>query len=62
MGVIKGLENQDLKAIASSMGNVLEQVTVDAYPIIEKIKDVMKEQGALNAMMSGSGPTVIWCL
>ena len=57
-GVIKGLENQDLKAIASSMGNVLEQVTVDAYPIIEKIKDVMKEQGALNAMMSGSGPTV----
>ena len=42
-GVIKGLENQDLKAIASSMGNVLEQVTVDAYPIIEKIKDVMKE-------------------
>ncbi len=37
---------------------MLEQVTVDSYPVIERIKDVMKEQGALNAMMSGSGPTV----
>ena len=31
-GLITGLENQDLRAVASSMGNVLEQVTVDAYP------------------------------
>lgn len=53
-----GLENQDLDKIAGSMGNVLEQVTIDAYPVIEQIKDVMKEEGALNAMMSGSGPTV----
>lgn len=57
-GLITGLENQDLRAVASSMGNVLEQVTVDAYPVIDRIKNVMKEQGALNAMMSGSGPTV----
>lgn len=57
-GVLAGLENQDLKMIASTMGNVLEQVTIDTYPVIEKIKDAMKEQGALNAMMSGSGPTV----
>lgn len=40
------------------MGNVLERVTVDDHPIIEDIKKVMKENGALNAMMSGSGPTV----
>ena len=40
------------------MGNVLETVTIGDYPIIEEIKDVMKEEGALNAMMSGSGPTV----
>lgn len=40
------------------MGNVLEKVTVEAYPVIEKIKQCMKEGGALNAMMSGSGPTV----
>lgn len=57
-GILEGLENADLKKIASSMGNVLERVTIDDYPIIGKIKDVMKENGALNAMMSGSGPTV----
>ena len=38
--------------------NVLEKVTIEEYPVIEQIKNVMKEQGALNAMMSGSGPTV----
>lgn len=57
-GILQGLEMQDLEKVASSMGNVLEKVTIDAYPVIEQIKDVMKEQGALNAMMSGSGPTV----
>ena len=40
------------------MGNVLENVTITEYPQIERIKDEMKEEGALNAMMSGSGPTV----
>lgn len=57
-GVLEGLERQDLKKIASSMGNVLERVTVEEYPVIEEIKEMMKENGALNAMMSGSGPTV----
>ncbi len=40
------------------MGNVLEKVTIEEYPVIEEIKAVMKREGALNAMMSGSGPTV----
>ena len=40
------------------MGNVLEKVTIEEYPVIEEIKNVMKDEGALNAMMSGSGPTV----
>lgn len=57
-GIITGLERQDLSQITACMGNVLERVTIDAYPVIEKIKDVMKKNGALNAMMSGSGPTV----
>lgn len=57
-GIIEGLENQDLHKVAASMGNVLELVTIEEYPVIEEIKNVMKEQGALNAMMSGSGPTV----
>ncbi len=57
-GILLGLQTGNLKKITSSMGNVLENVTITEYPQIERIKDVMKEEGALNAMMSGSGPTV----
>ena len=59
-GMLEALKSQDLKGITSRMdnGNVLERVTVTAYPVIAQIKDFMRSQGALNAMMSGSGPTV----
>lgn len=57
-GILSGLESGDLEKVAASMGNVLERVTIEDYPIIEEIKQTMKEEGALNAMMSGSGPTV----
>ena len=57
-GIIQGLEAQDINKVAACMGNVLEKVTVEEYPVIEEIKNVMKAEGALNAMMSGSGPTV----
>lgn len=57
-GIIAGLEAGDLNQVAGKMGNVLEGVTIPLYPMIEQIKDAMKEAGAVNAMMSGSGPTV----
>lgn len=57
-GILEGLQKQDLKKITSSMGNVLEKVTIDMHPEIAQIKNCMLEQGALGAMMSGSGPTV----
>ena len=44
--------------MAQRMGNVLETVTIPRYPVIQEIKDVMKQNGAMNAIMSGSGPTV----
>lgn len=56
--MIEALKEGNLKAVAEHMGNVLEQVTVEEYPVIDEIKKIMKEYGALNAMMSGSGPTV----
>ena len=28
------------------------------YPVIEQMKGILKEHGAVNALMSGSGPTV----
>ena len=57
-GVIEGTQQKDLKGVASHMGNILETVTIPMYPVIEDIKKLMLENGALNAMMSGSGPTV----
>ena len=56
--VIRGLENGNLVQIAESMGNVLEDVTIPMHPVIDTIKCDMKRFGAINAMMSGSGPTV----
>ena len=48
----------DLSTLASHMGNVLEQVTIPMHPQIDRIKQLMCENGAMAAMMSGSGPTV----
>lgn len=56
--LVKDIENKDLHAIAGHMGNVLESVTIPEYPIIAQIKDQMMKSGAINSMMSGSGPTV----
>ncbi|MDD2973073.1 MAG: 4-(cytidine 5'-diphospho)-2-C-methyl-D-erythritol kinase [Lachnospiraceae bacterium] len=57
-GMITCIREQDLWKMTALMENVLENVTVRKYPIIEEIKNIMKEQGAWNALMSGSGPTV----
>ncbi len=57
-GLIRALEEGSLKHAVACMGNVLEDVTIPKYPVIREIKQEMMEAGALNAMMSGSGPTV----
>lgn len=56
--LVADIKAQDLKKIAADMGNVLETVTIPNYPVIADIKQYMLEHGAVNAMMSGSGPTV----
>lgn len=56
--LIRAIRGKKLPEIASRMGNILETVTVERYPEIERIKDIMRQEGALNALMSGSGPTV----
>lgn len=57
-GMIDAIRQDDFYGMADRMGNVLESVTIPAYPIIEKIKAHMIANGAVNALMSGSGPTV----
>ena len=38
--------------------NDLESVTLEAYPQLRQIKEWLMHQGAVGALMSGSGPTV----
>lgn len=57
-GMVDSIRKGDLLGITGRMENVLETVTVKQYPIIEEMKEFLKEQGAANALMSGSGPTV----
>lgn len=57
-GMIRDIENGDLYSMTSKMGNVFEPGIIGKYPVIQEIKDLMLEQGAIGALMSGSGPTV----
>lgn len=57
-GMVTAIREGRLQGITDRMENVLESVTVPAYPIIESIKGKMLELGASASLMSGSGPTV----
>lgn len=57
-GMVEAVKAGNLSEISDRMENVLETVTIALHPQIEQIKNFMKEHKAINAMMSGSGPTV----
>lgn len=57
-GMVSAIRNQDLYQLAELLYNVMEDVTVPEYPVVRDMKEVMLANGALNAIMSGSGPTV----
>lgn len=56
--LIDDLKQKDLAGLSGHMGNLLETVTIEKYPVIQQIKQVMMDFGSLGAMMSGSGPTI----
>ena len=57
-GIVTALADGDLYGVTDRMANVLETVTVPEHPVIDEIKKQMMASGAVNALMSGSGPTV----
>ena len=56
--MIEAMRKKDMGLLCSRMGNVLETVTIPAYPVINEIKRTRMDNGAIGSMMSGSGPTV----
>jgi 4-diphosphocytidyl-2-C-methyl-D-erythritol kinase len=56
--LIKALEKKDINAIADNIHNDFEPVIAKKYKIINEIKTNLLRNDALNATISGSGPTV----
>lgn len=57
--LIKALEKKDINAIADNLHNDFEPVIAKKYKIINEIKTNLLRNDALNATISGSGPTVL---
>ena len=54
----KALENGDTSKICENMYNIFESVILEQRPLAKRAKELLLENGAAGAMMSGSGPTV----
>ena len=57
-GMVEAIRSGDLDGVCTRMENVLETVTEKKYPVISELKVLLKDAGAENSLMSGSGPTV----
>ena len=57
-GMLKCIDNKDYKGICDRLGNSLEEVTLERYPVVAEIKNKLVQFGADAVLMSGSGPTV----
>lgn len=57
-GMVEAIRKKDLDGVCRRMENVLETVTETKYPVISELKKILKDAGAENSLMSGSGPTV----
>lgn len=56
--LIACIEKDDLYSLANGMFNVMEEAIISENPIIGQIKETMLHNGAIGALMSGSGASV----
>ncbi|MGG1514644.1 4-(cytidine 5'-diphospho)-2-C-methyl-D-erythritol kinase [Paenibacillus oryzisoli] len=56
--VLAAIRDKQFDRLCGSLGNVLEEVTLDLYPEVRHLKECMQRLGADGVLMSGSGPTV----
>jgi 4-diphosphocytidyl-2-C-methyl-D-erythritol kinase len=55
--LIAKLQSEDLSAAAGGFYNSLEAPALDKFPVLALYQEFLREQGALAALMSGSGST-----
>ena len=56
--LIKAIEKKNIKEIANNLHNDFEPIVMKKYKVINEIKNNLLRNDALNALVSGSGPTV----
>ncbi len=56
--VKRALEEGDVNGMCHNIHNVLEPVTTAKYEVIKQIEQILEDNGAVKAFMTGSGPTV----
>lgn len=57
--VKKALQEKDLSCLANAMYNVFESVVLPGHDVARELKSDMLRGGAIGAMMSGSGPSIV---
>ena len=57
--VTDAMKRGDLAALADAAYNVFESVVLPVHEVAKKTKRIMLEGGAIGALMSGSGPSVV---
>ena len=57
--LIEALRARDYKTAAGLMRNDLEHALFVKFPLLVLLRDFLLEHGALRAMISGSGPTIL---
>lgn len=57
--VVTALADQDLTALAAALANDLQAAAVSLYPPLADTLAAVEAAGALRALVSGSGPTVV---
>ena len=54
----EAMERANIREICKRVYNIFEQPILDIRPVAKQIKQIMLENRAIGAMMSGSGPSV----
>jgi 4-diphosphocytidyl-2-C-methyl-D-erythritol kinase len=57
--VLSALQSGDVAQLASTMYNIFESAVLPVHDVAGEIKQCMLSGGAIGAMMSGSGPSIV---
>lgn len=56
--MLNAIDKDEIHDVSAQLCNVLEEVTLELYPVVKELKDRFYEYGGLGVLMSGSGPSV----